>query len=69
MPFWGTLPMPAVPTPILPEMSTLTRISTLPASRPGTGVLAVLLPWFYRCFLNLCNRDTYIVAASASGCT
>ncbi len=51
VPFLGTLPMPAVPTPILPEMSTLTRINSLAASYPRKGVLVVLLPWLYRCFL------------------
>lgn len=47
----GTLPMRAVPTPLLPEMSTLTRISSLSNSHPRKGVFVVLLPWFYRCFL------------------
>ncbi len=51
VPFLGTLPMPAVPTPILPEMSTLPRINKLAASHPRKGVLAVLIPWFYRCCL------------------
>ena len=51
IPFLGTLPMPAVPTPILPEMSTLTRINTVAASPPRKGISAVLLPWFYRCCL------------------
>jgi egghead protein (zeste-white 4 protein) len=51
VPFLGTLPMPVVPTPILPEMSTFTRINIPAASHPGKGVLAVLLPWFYRCCL------------------
>ena len=44
------IPMPAaVPTPILPEMSTLTRISKVAVSHPRKGVMVVLLPWFYRC--------------------
>ena len=51
IPFLGTLPMPAVPTPILPETSTLPRINNLTVSYPRNGVFIVLLPWFYRCFL------------------
>jgi len=51
MPFLGTLPMSAVPTPILPETSTLPRINNLTVSYPRNGVFIVLLPWFYRCFL------------------
>jgi beta-1,4-mannosyltransferase len=50
-PFPGT-PMPtALPTPILPEMSTLTRITSVAVSHPGSGVWVALLPWFYRSFL------------------
>src|SRR5947207_14176350 len=51
VPSLGTLPMPAVPTPILPEMSTLPRINKLIASDPRKGVLAVLIAWSYRCYL------------------
>src|SRR5574340_1482012 len=42
---------PLMPTTILPEMSTLTRIPTANASHASTGVLVVLLAWFYRCAL------------------
>ncbi len=51
VPFLATLPMPAVPTPILPEMSTLPRMNKLAAPRSRKGVFVALLPWFYRCFL------------------
>ncbi len=49
--FPGVLPMAAIPTPILPEMSTLTRIHNVAATHPGKEVFIVLLPWFYRCSL------------------
>jgi len=49
--FPGTLPMPGVPTPILPEMSTLSRITKLAAPHSRKGVFVALLPWFYRCLL------------------
>src|SRR5947209_4990877 len=50
-PFLDVLPVSAVPTPILPEMSTLTRINTAAVSHPRKGVFVALLPWFYRCLL------------------
>ncbi len=42
---------PLMPTPILPEMSTLTRIPTMNTTYPGTRVASVALQWFYRCTL------------------
>ncbi|HWZ20869.1 MAG TPA: glycosyltransferase family 2 protein [Ktedonobacteraceae bacterium] len=67
VPFLGTLPMPAVPTPILPEMSTLTRISNLAAPHPRKGVFVALLPWFYRCFLICATVILTILLLSLQG--
>ena len=50
-PLLGEFPMPAVPTPILPEMKTLTRINKVSASHPSKGAYIAILPWLYRCLL------------------
>jgi egghead protein (zeste-white 4 protein) len=47
----GVLPVSAIPTPILPEMKTLTRINSVVVSHPSKGAFVVILPWFYRCSL------------------
>ena len=47
----GVLPMSALPTPILPEMKTLTRINNVTVSHSSNGAFVVILPWFYRCLL------------------
>jgi beta-1,4-mannosyltransferase len=51
IPYLGTQPMPLIPIGILPEISTLPPTNYMKASQPKKGVLIVLLPWFYRCFL------------------
>src|SRR5215471_36494 len=65
-PFLGRLSLPsvaalkAVPTPILPEMSTLTSITDVDDSYPRKGVFVVLLPWIYRCSL-ICTTGILIL--------
>ena len=47
----GVLPMSAMPTPILPEMKTLTRINNVTILHSSNGAFVAVLPWFYRCLL------------------
>ncbi len=47
----GILPMSAMPTPILPEMKTLTRINNVTILHSSNGAFVAVLPWFYRCLL------------------
>lgn len=47
-PLPGAIPIPAVPTPILPEMKTLTHINNVADSRSSKGAFIAILPWFYR---------------------
>jgi egghead protein (zeste-white 4 protein) len=51
IPFLSTMPVPVVPSGILPEVNTPPYINSLIATPARKGVFVALVPWFYRCFL------------------